>query len=270
MSRRRRIGLAVAVAVGLVAVGVVVAMRPRGATPVSEQDALTEFRERSDSKRDAGAEGDAVDGARPLRPEPGVYRYAASGQEVVKVGVLPADERAMPEVVTAVLVDDGDCFVLTVNFMAQHTEDTTYCTDASGSVRLEHNVKHQQVGPLTAEAEMVCEPPVTLSPTGQGRSDLTCRLRMSTAAVTLGSTLTGTQTVSPPETLTIGDRDVEAVSVVVEHVVTGDMSGRTRESLWLDTTNWLPVRIERDMELTGFATFTERSRLDLQDLTPLR
>ena len=267
MSRRRRIGLVAAAIVCLVVVGAIVAMRPRGATAVSEQDALTEFRERSDSTKGSGTEREAAAGD-PSRPEPGVYRYEASGQEVVKVGVLPADERTLPEVVTAVLVDDGDCFVLTVNFMAQHTEDTTYCTDVSGSVRLEKNVKHQQVGPLTAEAEMVCEPPVTLSTSGQGTSDLTCQLTMSTTAVTLSSTLTGTQTVSGPETLTIGEREVEALSVVIEHVVSGDMSGRTREALWLDTTNWLPVRIDREMELTGFATFTERSTLDLADLTP--
>ena len=49
--------------------------------------------------------------------------------------------------------------------------------------------------------------------------------------------------------------------------MTGDLTGTWDETTWW-TTEHLPVRIERTLDLSGPATFSETSKLQLISLTP--
>ena len=199
-------------------------------------------------------------------PAPGVYTFAASGQEDVKLGPLPAETRPFPESVTAVVVDGGDgCFELTVNLFAEHTEDTRYCTDG-GVLTLGAHTKHQQIGPLSPTATVACDPATLLS-TESTDHDLACTLELSGGPAAISATLAGTATRGEPEQRTVGTDTVTTTPLTITHRVSGDLSGTWTERLWLTETN-LPVRIERTLDLSGPATFTERSVLDLQSLTP--
>lgn len=257
------------VVVGVGAIGVLIlalgawAVWPRGTTEVSEQDALDDFRDREPGPS-TKADEDAV--ATSVVPEPGVYRFRATGEEEVKLGPLPAETRPFPEAVTAVVVDRGDgCFEITVNLFAEHTEDTRYCTD-DGALTLDAHTKHQQIGALSPTATMTCDPATVVAP-DQEEHDLACTLELSGGPAAISASLTGTAVRGEPEERTVGPETVEATPVTVSYEVTGDLAGTWTETLWLTGTN-MPVRIERTLDLTGPATFSERSELDLESLTP--
>ena len=76
---------------------------PRGGTAVTEDEALDNFRSdqsASTTSDDAGsAEGTEGPSAVDTTPTPGVYSFATTGQESVKLGPLPAETRDYPDIV---------------------------------------------------------------------------------------------------------------------------------------------------------------------------
>ncbi len=100
-----------------------------------------------------------------------------------------------------------------------------------------------------------------------GEEPLDCDLRLSGTPVSIGAALDGTATISPAERVTVGDETVSARPLRIALDVTGDLSGTWTETIWIDEDN-LPVRIHRDLSLSGPATFGETSELDLLDRTP--
>jgi len=246
----------------LVAIGVAVfVVWPRGGSPVTKDEAIADFREQSGSDPDQDATADL--------PEPGVYTYAASGQEEVKLGILPTETRPYPDemFVTVVAGPRPECFVATLNLLDQHSEDTTYCTDEDGGLHLADHQKRQQVGALSPSATMTCDPDVLYEP-GTSSTDLACELRLAAGPTTLTASLTGTSHTTEDRTVDVDGRAVDAVLVDVRYAVSGDLTGSWHERIWFARENWLPLRIERTLDLQGLATFTEQSELVLTSLTP--
>src|SRR3546814_7588453 len=137
-----------------------------------------------------------------------VAAVADYGQEEVKLGPLPADARPLPATVTAVVVDTGDgCFELTVNLFAEHTEDTRYCVDPSGSLALDGHTKHQRIGALSPVATMSCDPG-TLIEEGSDTLPLSCDLSLDGGPASIKATLAGTATHGATERLTIAHQSV--------------------------------------------------------------
>lgn len=234
---------------------------PRTSTPVTEDEALDDFRER------AGEEGErpAVEGT----PLPGVYPYELTGSEQVRLGVLPTQDRSYPATTTVVVVDAGEgCFTATVNLLDQHTEDTTYCTTEGGGLALAEHTKHQQVGALDPEAELSCDPAVLVAD-GGGDGELACTLSLSGGPASIEADLVGTTEVGEATTVEVDGEDVAALPVTVAYEVSGDLDGTWVERLWFAEHDLLPLRIERELDLAGPATFTERSALVLSSLEPI-
>ena len=204
---------------------------------------------------------------RPRVPPPGVYTYSADGQEEVKLGPLPTETRPLPDTVTVVVVDHGDgCFEWTINLFAEHTEDTRYC---SSPVRRAH-----ADGSRHAPA---ARRPVThrnggLRPRHPHRTrnpHLDVDLRHDHGRRS-GGHLRDARRHGDARTDRAGHSWRRAGrSHAVDRPVRGHRRshGTWNETLWLRD-DLLPVRIERDLDLTGPATFSERSRLELADLSP--
>lgn len=251
---RRRLLVGVGLVVALVVIVAAWTFWPRGTNEVSEEDAVEDFRERNDAEGDQSAGG---------VPAPGVYTFRATGGEDVRLGPLPTQHRTLPDTVTAVAVDLGDgCFDWTVNLFEEHTETTRFCVDDGGALALDHHEKHQQIGALSPTASMTCDPATLVD-----GADLACELDLSGGPASITASLAGTVTAGASTSVTVGEEEVDVVPLTVDYTVSGDLSGSWTETLWL-TEDHLPVRIERALDLSGPATFTEDSDLELVDLTP--
>jgi hypothetical protein len=199
-----------------------------------------------------------------------VYRYALVGSESVKLGPLPTEDRSYPEVATAIVTHpDHGCFELAVNLIEQHTEATRYCHEDAG-LRLDEHLKHQQIGALTPTATMSCDPGLVASAGSSGPTELRCSLHLTGGPAKISAKVLGTATVGDEAQLTVGGTPVEVRRVSLEYVISGALTGSWSEELWLELRTNLPVRIERALDLSGLATFRERSELQLVDLTPAR
>ncbi len=256
----RRILIAVAVLVIALIGTIAWFVWPRGTTPLTEDDALDDFRRRS-----TGTLTDS--GPRGARPAVGVYRYSAEGNERVKFGPLPTETRTIPATITASVVHPDDrCFTFGVNFFAEHTEETRYCAAGDGSLTLDEHLKHQTIGAISHTATMRCDPAVVL-PASTPSVPIRCELGLSGAPIGVDATLTGTATRRPDRMMRIGRSTVSVSPVTVSFTLGGDLTGTWTETTWF-TEDRLPARIDRRLSLRGPATFTESSRLTLLDLTP--
>ena len=250
---------------------------PRDTTQISEQDAIAAFRDGQATRTD-GSEATKRDRSADRRtPVPGVYTYAAEGQEEVKLGPLPAESRPFPTTITATAVDTGTgCFNWTVNLFVEHTEETRWCTDPV--LRLETHTKHQKVGPLTPTFTMTCDPGAMTTATAANGVDpvaatdsttnLSCHLTVGGGPVSVDTEIDGTAIRSGEEVpIRVGDVDVPTTRITVHFPVSGTINGTWDETTWWSADH-LPVRIERTLDLSGPATFKETSRLQLRSLEP--
>ena len=247
---------------GVLLIGLVgaVAFWPRGATPADEMKVRDDFAARAGNP--------AAPNAALRTPEPGIHRYATSGSEELKLGPLPTETRPYPTSISAPIVDaDPGCFTITLHLLEQHSEDTTYCVGEDGSIRLDGHTKRQQIGPMNPTADMTCDPDVLAKP-ADGSVPLNCELTLDGGPKQLTATLKGTSRSKRPVTVDLGDgTPVEATEVDLDFAVTGDLTGTWRERLWF-ADDALPVRIARDLELEGLASFTEHRHSTLVGLTP--
>ncbi|MCC7076401.1 MAG: hypothetical protein IT198_04680 [Acidimicrobiia bacterium] len=218
----------------------------------------------------AAAGGAATPAVAFLRPPRGVYTYAAGGREIVHLG--PASQtRTLADTVTAtVLWTPGeDCWVFKHNLFAEHTEDTTYCPGSDGSLRITSHTKHQKLGAVTATAQMTCDVPLLAASPAPGQSWATsCDMATQTPIFTARSTHTGEVTVVASEEIVVGGVTLPTWHVAIRRAVGGDMSGHWNEDIWFSRVDGIPVRITRDAELAGPATFTESSSFALLDPNP--
>ncbi|MCD9624388.1 hypothetical protein [Rhabdothermincola salaria] len=259
---RVRRGLLVAAAAVAVVLGggIAYVFWPRPATPITEEDALAQYRAEIGDPSAA-----AVTGEIPA----GVYRYAASGEEAVSIGGVPVPSRTVPELVTLVVQPEGDCTRLTLNLMSEHTESSTYCRDDQGGLVLTAQSKFQQVAGFTTRGATECTEG-SLGRPGDGPRAVQCALRLEVAGTTLAVDLIGTARWGAPETLGVAGEARTAERLVLDLTASGDLAGHWTERQWLDRELGVPLRIERDIELDGPGRFAETTTLDLLDLTPSR
>ena len=275
MSKRVTVGVALAVALVLAA-GVALIARPRGADPISQSEALASFREKqSTSVPDAEAGADRLDTGSPSVPAPGVYSYDTSGNEVVKLGPLPAEERPYHDLTTAEVTTipsaDGDpeCFSFALNLLEQHTEDSVFCRTAGGGLRLESYAKHQSVAQFNPTVNIACDPG-TYSEPEEVSLPLECTLVLDGGPMEVSTDFSGTARSSGPETLLVGAEEVEVLPIDIHFDFQGSVSGTWDEHLWIQIDTALPVRLEREFHLDGFASFDEVSSLRLNSTAPER
>lgn len=259
MSGGRRAAVGIGAVAVVVAAAVAFLLWPRGTTEISEKDAVEDFREKKST------DTTATEGKGTGTPAPGVYTYSAEGQERVKLGPLPAQDRPLPSTVTAVVTDTGPgCFQWTVNLFAEHTEDTTWCTNPS--LRMEEHAKHQTIGAISPTATMTCDPN-QLPAAGGTPTELPCTLKLSGGPMSVTATFTGTATAKAGEAVDVGGTKVETTPIEIRYPVSGDINGT-----WVETTWWsrdhLPIRVTRALELAGTASFTENTTLQLTSLEP--
>lgn len=269
MSELKTYGRSVGIVVALLLIPMIGATAyftwPRKATPLTEAKAVSKFRKHQ-------ASSSTQPRAALLVPDPGVYRYGSSGAESVKLGPLPSEDRTYPSVMTVEIRhanrDSDSCFTSTINMLTQHTEETTYCVDSRGTLRLAGHTKHQTAGAMHPVATMTCDPAIVRE-AAKATSSLECDLVLSGGPAKFRSTLHAT-TRSEDSSVRINGEDHRAIAVDVRYEITGDLTGHWNERTWFATENWLPLRIERDLELRGLATFNETSNMQLLDLTPRR
>lgn len=256
--RRRWVLIAVGVVLGVVLGLVAFVLWPRSPTAITEQDALEDFR---------AGEGSTQVGAL-AGPAPGVYAYDADGNEQISVGPLPLPSRDVPDLVTVVVepaADDG-CYVATLNLMEEHTEATTWCVGADGSLNLQGQDKLEKVPGFEVAAATTCDPGLVVSAAATP-TEVRCTLVMDVSGLTLTVELAGTATVAPGDDIDVGGTTVATRHLVIAMDATGDLAGHWNEEHWL-TTDLVPVRIVRDVVLDGPGSFDEQTTLTLRDLRP--
>lgn len=259
MSRR---SMTIAAVIGvLIVVGAgAFLLAPRSTNEISDEQALDDFRSRNQDETTTTAEQRAT-------PEPGVYTFSASGQETVKLGPLPAENRTLGATITGVAEDDADgCFNWTFNMFAEHTEVTRYCVDGDQALLIDLHTKNQTIGGLSPVVTMTCDP--NRLPLVSGESaELKCSLEVSGGPFAVTADLSGTASAGEPESVSVGGVDVEAVPVTIDLPVSGDVNGRWTETTWWGPSN-LPVRFERTFDLLGPASFQEQISLELTSAEP--
>ncbi|MCO5314483.1 MAG: hypothetical protein M9952_16290 [Microthrixaceae bacterium] len=277
----KKFGGIIAAVVAVVAVVIAVIVWPRGTTEVTEDDALEDFRNRATTTSttadeapddDASDTDDAATDLAGNRPQPGVYTYASSGTEVVKLGPLPQENRPLPASITAVSVDvDDACFDFTINLFAEHRETNRYCA-SGGELVLSQHTKNQTVGAISPTATMTCDPNVLRGGVSGSSSEAAsretvCTLNVSGGPISVDAQLSGTVVEEASEVVRVGDDEVETTPVVLTLVAAGSITGGWTETIYFADNN-LPVKVVRDLDLQGPATFTEQSELVLTSLTP--
>lgn len=250
---------------------------PRGGTPVGHDEAVEQFREQAGS--DPADTSTAVDPSAPTLPEPGAYRYRSSGQETVKLAVLPEETRVLGDEVTVTVAAPsrveatgttpaGSCSESTLHLFTQHRDVNVVCANAE-SVWLQSHTKHQQIGALSPVASLTCSDGILIDrSTASGSSPLACSMTVQGGPVEVTTQLTGTSTWSAPVDLDVDGRAVRAVPVEIRFDAVGSVSGPWVERWWLAEHDLLLVKMERELSLAGPATFSENLSLELLSVTP--
>ena len=267
---KRKLAIAAGVAAAGVAILVAFLAWPRGADPVTETEAVAAFRSRTATI--AATAASTVTPSPSLSatslPADGVYSFDATGGEEVKLGPLPGETRSYPATVPVTIVRTGSCFTTTLNLIEQHTEDTTYCVGDDGTLRMQGHTKHQRVGAMSPTVEMTCDPGVLYQP-GQSSRALQCSLAFSSGPAKMSAKAEGAAQASTVS-VQVGNAARPATKLEVTYTFTGDINGTWTERTWFDADSWLPLRIERELDMKGFATFKESSTLALVSLEPRR
>lgn len=272
---KRKIAIAAGVAAAVVAIIVAFIAWPRGASPVTESEALEAFRARTETPSPAGAASTTTTAApattagAPSLPAFGVYAFAATGGEEVKLGLLPSESRTYPASVPVTVAGaTGSCFTVTLNLLEPHTEDTTYCATSDGTLQIQSHTKHQRIGAVSPTAEMTCNPGLLYRPGGPSQS-LECKLSLSSGPAQMSATAKATATATAASAQA-GGATIPAIKLEVTYTFNGDITGSWTERTWFATDRWLPLRIERELDMKGLATFKESSTLNLSSIEPRR
>lgn len=279
-------------AIGVLSIVVVAAVAfiawPRGATAVDEKQALDRFRattSTSDGSVERSGGGPASGADEPPTPPVGVYTYSSVGQEEVKLGPFPTETRTFPATLTASVVDrrpnnrNERCFDFELTLIAEHVETTGFCarwadgagpdnvgTDRSSLTTVAHS-KRLRMGPATPTATLVCGPPLQVS-ADTPMNDVACSLTLSGGPREVTAEMRGSVSIPEPATLEVAGNAVAVQMVKTDYIASGKVAGTWSETMWLSNDDWLPVRIVRQVNLSGPASIKETSELNLTSLEP--
>ncbi len=243
--RLRTVLIVVAVLVAvLVAAGVAWFVFGREqAEPLSDDQALLEFRAAQGSSGDA--EG---------RPAAGVYAATASGTE--SIGVPGFDEDLGPNAPLTLTYGEGGFFTSRVDFNSHHWRSWTYCPSPTATfalVGLETWTQRKAPGlDLTTLSTYTCDEPldVVWSDATAGQT----RAGSCTGVTDLDDAVTADRAAAEvvgSETLEIDGERVEVVRVRTTDDFSDAQSGRESGEWWFDARTGLPVRFSVDASLSG-------------------
>jgi hypothetical protein len=261
------VGSAAILVVGTLAGGGAWWMGHRGPGRPSIGGAVGRFRSSSGSRTGTAA----------VRPAPGVYVYAGTGDEHLSfMSTSQSQDGNLPGTVT---LGPGGCWALSVEYNSFHRQGWSFCS-TGGRLTERANTTDQKFdfGPLSQSehTEVVCNPPMTVADPANAPGDhdpVRCTGHSQTTKADM--TQRGRVTTLGRTTVEVGNRRVEAIHVVKDITISGDQKGSDHEEIWIATRTGLPVREQRSTRVESPApaplhhvTYTEHGSWRLTSMTP--
>lgn len=256
----------VLVLVATIGIGLALLWGGSGADEASLDEAVERFRDR----QAAGEPGF-------LRPAEGVYTYRGEGTE--KLSILGASQEWGPTLPATVLTNGEDCWVFSIEFSTNHTQETTYCPNTHG---LEEDggrtLQRFDFGAFAVDDENVftCDPRAETIRVDADPGD-SWRQSCTGHSASQGTTVTsaGPNTFVGLEQVRVEGELVDAFHYRQDRTLTGDQTGTSQDHIWFATDNALPVKIRRDVRVEspsplGAITYTERGTFTLESLAARR
>lgn len=209
------------------------------------------------------------------QPAPGVYEAAGFGEESLSVPPLSqSDGATMP--ITVRLLEEG-CWRWRLDYSSAHWHEYEFCPEGTGLILTSQRQSQTWdlgVDSITNLSDTTCDPPAAILVAGSEPGDSvehTCTV-VNTAAEG-GSQTVGPSTMVGRETLTIGGVEVRTIHQRRSSTMSGTQTGRIDEEWWLEEETGLPVRVERDYDLTTESTigdirYQEQGEWQLSSMTP--
>ena len=237
------IGLAVLLAVALVAGVLWFVLGREQAEQLTDDQALDDFRAANRGATEAAG-----------RPDAGVYAATATGSE--SIGLPGFDEELGPNAPMTLTYGDGGCFTTRVDFNSHHWRSWTYCPSATATfalVGIESWTQRKAPGlDLNTLSTYTCDTPLDVlwaEPTvGETRSGA------CTGVSDLDGAVTGdraTAEVLGSETLEIDGREVDVVRVRTTDEFSESQTGTEVGEWWFEASTGLPVRFSVEASLSG-------------------
>jgi len=197
-------------------------------------------------------------------PQPGVYRFATTGEE--SVALLNNPTRTYPAETPVVVEPRGCGVVVRWTPLAERTESWEMCLEGGGVRLAGYSNVHEFFG-QREERVLVCEPSAWLIPPASAEDE--------TTATCTGSGLTEVRTtqVVGRSTVTVGGEEVPAVEIEVSVDTSGGTVGTTTRRLTLAADDafplvWIDVVDNTTATAVGDAAYHEDLRLDAVSRQP--
>lgn len=250
-SRRFRLLRGLLVVGVLLAVGAGVLLTMAGdSDPVSDQDALAAFKA-------------APAGAIPASgPDPGVYRYRATGTERGGAGPLTVS-RDLPAQALLVVTSRPDGWEAELSYSRQHIEGARYVLRDGAIVVTWRRTKVTFAG-FGRDDRRAAEPASVFVP-AELVPGHTWTERYRTGDITVASV----NRVLRRERLPVGGDPVDTFVIESRSTTTGAHPGTRTELMWWAPSLGLPVRLDVDMDIGGVFAFRARTRVELVGTAPL-
>jgi hypothetical protein len=243
--------------IALVLVGTVLYLRSRDSTTeVSVDDAIGSFRE-----------ADVVIDPTDRRPAPGVYEYETVGEE--RIDALGGLTHTYPArtTMTYTLTDCG--YQVRWDAFKERYDELDLCISPEGEA-VDTTRQYREFFGISNDRSYQCDAEAivrTSSPTfGETRST-PCTSPTSDAEIRV--------TVIGLETIEVGGQEVEALHVLLETTLEGDVRGGSKLNYWTDPVTGLDYRREFDVSTEadsplGVTRYDENYSVQLVSLQPLR
>lgn len=233
-------------------VGAVVLWRvATSSTPVSEEQALADFRQTGSAGTGGGA------------PAPGVYTYRASGSEAGLVGPLRM-RRPVPGEVRYIVTATDDGYVGEWRISGEHAEGYRFRLTPQWHVLAWRRVDVTFLGVGRDDRRDVVGSPRWIP--RRPRVGMRWPLRFSTG--TLRST--GEGAVVARQQMQVAGTAREVAVIDIRTVTTGAHGGRHHERIWWSVADGLPLRLRTETRLDGVVGFQSQATYTLTALTPAR
>ena len=225
-------------------------------SPVALREALRLYRREQTGK--------VVATLRNRLPAPGVYTYRTSGGEGLS---LMGVQRAFPSS-SSMIVADRRCATLSWVPITEHTESTTVCAGADGSLSVPRLVTDESIAGTTTTSTVRCPATAYLLPPrtrSAARWAATCSLTDPAEKVALAGVALG------PATMTVGGHDVSVEHTRVTLTFSGIDGGTNPTDFWIVPSSGLVVREHETVGVTqGGVRYSENMDIVLNRLDPMR
>jgi hypothetical protein len=235
------------------------------ATPVSLAQAGARFQR----ERPAGAQG-----AAPLVPAEGVYRYRGHGSD--RLSVPPLSQSHGPGMPGTITHNGTGCWTLRLDYSSNHWQDWGYCARNGGlDERSGRTFQRWDLGvtSVSNQSSFSCRSH-TLRPAMRPGDRWTQTCTGTNSAIPGATTSQGPMRFVGIETLSIGGRRVRAYHLVQERRVTGSQRGSLHADVWF-ALDGLPLRERHTISVAspspiGDVNYDEVTDFTLAALAPRR